>query len=236
MFEIHDFFYKRDQHHYRFDARAEASSLTLIRGNSGIGKSTLLDCIAGFLKPNNGRLSWNGKDFHHLAVHERPLSLLQQGNNLFPHLNVWENVCLGSGGLSKTGKKQALEVLERVGLSPIAEHKPNAISGGQAQRVGLARAILRHQYSPRPILLLDEPYSALDEDSTQTMHQLVRTLCQQHQLCVLLVAHRAVDCDQIWHVVAQDDKDNDAQNDEHNNEKGTAVIIQHAHARIPLEV
>ena len=198
MLEIDHFSLHRQGQHYLFHATAPCASITLIRGASGIGKSTLLDCLAGFETPQSGSLRWNGQEFQHQPVHERPLSLLQQKDNLFPHLNVLDNVCLGAGSISATGQMQAMQILERLGLAEIAAQNITDISGGQAQRVGLARALLRHQYSPRPILLLDEPYSALDEETADTIHQLMLDLCQQHKLCILLVAHREVTCDQVW--------------------------------------
>ena len=204
MLEIDQLTFQRGQQKYIFHATASAGCLTLIRGASGIGKSTLLDCLAGFETPTGGVLRWAGQEFQHLAVHERPLSLLQQSDNLFPHLNVLENVCLATGGISKTGKAQALSVLEQLELHEIAHKSVTDISGGQAQRVGLARSILRHEHSPRPILLLDEPYSALDEETANRMHDGIRTLCHTHKLCVLFVAHRKVSCDQIWTIKMQD--------------------------------
>ncbi|NQY82143.1 MAG: ATP-binding cassette domain-containing protein, partial [Alphaproteobacteria bacterium] len=176
-------------------------SLTLIRGASGIGKTTLLDCLAGFETPNSGTVCWAGREFHGLAPHRRPLSLLQQSDNLFPHLSLLENVCLAAEPgwrITFDIKAQAAETLSYVGLAEVAAQYPEQVSGGEAQRAGLARALLRHQYAPRPILLLDEPYSALDDTTTTTMHQLIQKLCQKHQLCVLLVAHRKVPCDQVW--------------------------------------
>ena len=201
MLEIQNVIFQRAQQNYRFHASAPAASLTLIRGASGIGKSTLLDCLAGFAQPQGGKLCWNGQEFQHKPVHQRPLSLLQQKDNLFPHLNVLDNVCLGMGGISTAGRAQAYAILQQLELHSIAQQSIDNISGGQAQRVGIARALLRHQSTPRPILLLDEPYSALDEDTAEKMHQQMVTLCTAHQLCILLVAHREVPCDQVWHVV-----------------------------------
>lgn len=208
MLEIVDLTLARRGTTYHFEATAKAGQIVLIRGKSGIGKTTLLDCIVGFEVPDRGKVLWQGKDFLPLLPHQRPLSILQQGENLFPHLSLLENVCLAgdlSWRISPKLKKHASILLKRVGLEAEIHQLPEEVSGGQTQRAGLARALLRHQYSPRPILMLDEPYSALDDDNAWEMHQLVERLCQEHQLCVLMVTHREMFHHCCWQLQHQQD-------------------------------
>ena len=135
-------------------------SVTAVIGPSGAGKSTLLGGIAGFVPQSGGRLMWDGTDLTGLSPDKRPVSMLFQDNNLFPHLTVLQNVALALGRKLRPNadvRQQVQAMLERVGLQGLADRKPAGLSGGQQSRVALARALLQD----RPVLLLDEPFGAL---------------------------------------------------------------------------
>lgn len=134
---------------------AAGAKLALI-GPSGAGKSTLLMGIAGFLPPSAGRITWQGQDLAGVKPGARPVTILFQDHNLFPHLTVTDNLGL-SRRLTADQREQIEQILDQVGLSGLGQRKPGDLSGGQQGRVALARAILR----ARPILLLDEPFAAL---------------------------------------------------------------------------
>jgi len=157
-------------------------------GPSGAGKSTLLAAIAGFLKPGSGKILWDGVDLADLPPGERPLSLLFQDNNLFPHLNAAENVGLALRSdlkLSSSQKDAVTHVLERVGLKGFGNRKPAALSGGQIARVALARMILRQ----KPLVLLDEPFGALGPALKGEMLTLLADLLDETGATLLMVSH-----------------------------------------------
>lgn len=157
-------------------------------GPSGAGKSTLLSVIAGFLAPAAGRMLWDGVDISGLAPGDRPLSILFQDGNLFPHLSVAQNLGLGLAPNLRldAGQKAAVtSVLAEVGLADKAARKPAALSGGEQSRVALARALLR----ARPLLLLDEPFAALGPALKGQMLDLVDRIAGQTGATVLMVTH-----------------------------------------------
>lgn len=157
-------------------------------GPSGAGKSTLLMAIAGFLPLESGRILWNGRDLAALGPGERPVSILFQDQNLFPHLNVERNLALGLSTRSRLSAAQSAQiaaVLERVGLPEMAARRPAELSGGQLARVALARALLR----ARPIFLLDEPFSALGPALRAEMVALVNEVADETGALVLMVTH-----------------------------------------------
>lgn len=157
-------------------------------GPSGAGKSTLLGAIAGFQKPSSGRILWNGEDLAALAPAERPISILFQDNNLFPHLTAFENVGLALRPdlkLSAAERDQVEDALKRVGLAGLSDRKPGALSGGQAARVALARTLLRH----KPLMLLDEPFGALGPALRTEMLALVTDLADETGATMLIVSH-----------------------------------------------
>jgi thiamine transport system ATP-binding protein len=120
-------------------------------GPSGAGKSTLLMALAGFLVPTQGRILWQGQDLAEIAPGDRPLSILFQDQNLFPHLTVAQNLGLGLSPRLRLTPAQHLQVeqaLTRVGLPGMGARKPAQLSGGQQGRAALARALLR----ARPML------------------------------------------------------------------------------------
>ncbi|ADU67967.1 thiamine ABC transporter ATP-binding protein ThiQ [Pantoea sp. At-9b] len=180
----------------RFQFSAQAGERLAILGPSGAGKSTLLSLIGGFLPVSSGSLWLNGTDHTASVPAARPVSMLFQENNLFPHLTVQQNLGLGlHPGLKLTSeqKQQVIEIAGQTGLQEMLQRLPGQLSGGQRQRVALARCLLRNQ----PILLLDEPFSALDPALRQEMLQLVHNVCAARNITLLMVSHSLEDARQI---------------------------------------
>ena len=172
-----------------FDLQVAAGERIAIVGPSGAGKSTLLNLIAGFVLPTQGNIWLNGENHTQSAPYERPVSMLFQENNLFPHLTVQQNLALGlktSLKLTALEQDQIEQVADAVGLTSFLSRLPNSLSGGQKQRVALARCLLRD----KPILLLDEPFSALDPELRLDMLNLIDELCHSKNLTLLLVTHQ----------------------------------------------
>ncbi|WP_127959734.1 thiamine ABC transporter ATP-binding protein ThiQ [Serratia microhaemolytica] len=180
----------------RFHLRIEPGEQVAILGPSGAGKSTLLNLIAGFLPVASGQLWLNNINHTETAPAKRPVSMLFQENNLFSHLTVRQNIGLGLDPglrLNSAQQQQLMQIACQVGLDEHLQRLPTQLSGGQRQRVALARCLLRQQ----PILLLDEPFSALDPALRREMLQLVRTVCHQRQLTLLMVSHSLEDAARI---------------------------------------
>ncbi|OLQ77473.1 thiamine ABC transporter, ATP-binding protein [Photobacterium proteolyticum] len=175
-----------------FDLEVEAGDIVALIGPSGAGKSTLLAMVAGFLAPDSGTLTIAGQTIDRQLPSERPLSLLFQDHNLFPHLSVFENIGLGLHPglkLSQEDKENIVVAASRVGIQKYLDRLPEQLSGGQKQRVALARCLIRK----RPLLLLDEPFSALDPALRKEMLELVKTLAREQQTSVLMVTHSPED-------------------------------------------
>lgn len=158
-----------------------------ITGPSGVGKSSLLLALAGFREIESGDMSWQGASFLQTPIWERPLSFLLQSDNLFTHLSAYRNIALGALKSAKKHETEAKidEITKNLGISDILNKPASQLSGGQQQRVGLARALLRQ----KPILLLDEPFSALDKGNREKALTLVKELTQAHQLATVIVTH-----------------------------------------------
>ena len=172
-----------------FDLHINVGERVAVVGASGAGKSTLLNLIAGFEYADSGEIWLNDKNHSKNPPHLRPVSMLFQENNLFMHLTVQQNIALGlqpNLKLNPQQNEQVKQVADAVGLGEFLTRLPTQLSGGQKQRVALARCLLRDQ----PILLLDEPFSALDPSLRQEMLQLLQQLCVQKNLTVLLVTHQ----------------------------------------------
>lgn len=180
---------------YSFSLVAEPGQITAVSGASGSGKSTFLDLVAGFLDPDSGSLTLDGTDLLPLPPEARPISLLLQSESLFDHLSAGRNVALGLQARTKKADLAArvAAALAEVGLAGIGEQTASTLSGGQKQRVALARTLLRD----RSVLLLDEPFSALDDETRGTIRELVRTLTVRHGWHTILVSHHADDVDQL---------------------------------------
>lgn len=161
-------------------------------GASGAGKSTLLSVIAGFTPPTTGRILWQDRDLATLAPGARPLSILFQDQNLFPHLTVGQNVGLGLRPdlrLSTAEQQSVAGALDRVGLGAMADRRPTTLSGGQQGRVALARVLLR----ARPLMLLDEPFAALGPALKAEMLDLVAEIAETTRATFLMVSHDPAD-------------------------------------------
>jgi ABC-type sulfate/molybdate transport systems ATPase subunit len=157
-------------------------------GPSGAGKSTLLRVVAGLLGPDAGRVRWDGVDITDVAPHRRRVGLVFQDAVLFPHRDVGANVAYGLEAAGVPRDQQRADVarlLALVDLDGFADRHVDTLSGGQAQRVALARAL-----APRPrLLLLDEPFGALDRDLRDRLGVQVRDLLRAEGIPALHVTH-----------------------------------------------
>ncbi|WP_300516025.1 ATP-binding cassette domain-containing protein [Aliiroseovarius sp.] len=162
-----------------------------VLGPSGAGKSTLLGAIAGFQPVAAGRVLWKGAAMP-AAPAKRPVSMVFQDNNLFPHLSAFDNVAMGlspSLRLSEAERVRVGGALQRVGLNGYGDRKPGRLSGGQVARVALARVLLRD----RPLLLLDEPFGALGPALKAEMLSLVADLLDETGATLMMVSHEPQD-------------------------------------------
>ena len=196
MLRLHDVTLELESFRLRADAGFAPGRITALMGASGSGKSTLLSAIAGFVPPAAGRITIDGTEVGDMAPGARPLSILFQDQNLFPHLDIARNVGLGlRPDLRLDIEQEAARdaVLERVGLAGLGHRLPRDLSGGQQSRAALARALLRG----RPWLLLDEPFSALGPALRAEMLDLVAETASAQTLSVLIVSHDPSDARRI---------------------------------------
>jgi ABC-type Fe3+/spermidine/putrescine transport system ATPase subunit len=168
--------------------QVEPGQTVAILGPSGSGKSTLLKIVAGLEPLDSGAVFLDGQDITHLAPERRHFALMFQDFALFPHLNVQDNVAFGlveQRTPKKEARLQAQEMLQRFGLQAFATARVWQLSGGEQQRVALARALIT-----RPgVLLLDEPFSALDAALRVQLREEFRRHMAQSQMAVLWVTH-----------------------------------------------
>jgi molybdate transport system ATP-binding protein len=174
--------------------------ITCIMGPSGCGKSTLLAAIAGLAVPQRGRVTLGGEVWLDrergvdVPVHARRLAYVFQGLALFPHMSALGNVAYGMHDLPRPERAvKATALLERLGVGHLARRRPRTFSGGEAQRVAIARALAR---SPR-LLLLDEPFSALDRELRAQLTALVRELVAELRVPLLHVTHSVAEARQL---------------------------------------
>jgi thiamine transport system ATP-binding protein len=176
----------------RFELEVADGEVLSLIGPSGSGKSTLLNLVAGFLPARSGRILIDEVAIEGLAVAERPVSIVFQQHNLFPHLDLYTNVALGvepSLRLDSVQVEAVRDALARLGLEQLQRRKPGELSGGQRQRVALARALVRK----RKILLLDEAFAALGPAMRAELIELVKELVREQGMVGLLVSHQPRD-------------------------------------------
>jgi thiamine transport system ATP-binding protein len=187
---------RQDAFRLQADFAVPAGSIVAVIGPSGAGKSTLLNVIAGFFPPVAGRIVWEQRDITGLPPAKRPVAMLFQDNNLFPHLTVAQNIGLGIRPdlrLTAEGHTRVAEALKRVGLEGMDGRKPATLSGGQQGRVALARVMVQR----RPLILLDEPFAALGPALKSEMLDLVAGLAAETGATLLMVSHDPTDARRI---------------------------------------
>ncbi len=163
--------------------------VTCLLGPSGCGKSTSLRIVAGVDRQNSGRILVGGTvvsdDQQHMPPERRGIGLMFQDFALFPHMSVAENVAFGLAGGTRANRSRVMDLLERVDLPRFADAYPHQLSGGEQQRVALARAL-----APRPaIMLMDEPFSGLDNRLRDDIRDRTLALLKEENTAVLLVTH-----------------------------------------------
>ncbi|MET1413612.1 ATP-binding cassette domain-containing protein [Roseibium sp. HPY-6] len=180
---------------FEIDCHIQPGQILTIMGESGSGKSSLLDFIAGFLRPvfeATGRVILNCEDLTPVPAPERHIGLMFQSPLLFPHMSVLQNLLFAippavKGRLER--RQLALQALDDVGLAGFSDRDPATLSGGQQTRVALMRTLLAEPKA----LLLDEPFSSLDQSRRADVRDLVFRLARKKHLPVLLVTHDAED-------------------------------------------
>ena len=171
-------------------------STTVLWGESGAGKTTILKCITGIARPDSGRIAVGEKAVFDSAAkideppRNRGVGLVFQHYALFPHLSALDNVALALPGMDR---KLALSWLERLGIGHVADRRPSTLSGGERQRLALARSL-----AVRPAaLLLDEPFSALDRRTKTDVYREFLALRGELAMSVILVSHDRAEAEML---------------------------------------
>lgn len=170
------------------DLEIKKGQKVVLLGRSGAGKTVFLETLAGRYRPSGGKILLDGKDHTKSEPEKRPISLLYQDFCLFPFLNVWENIAfpVKKGRHKKEDYKKRVEYfLESLNLKRVSHSYPNKLSGGEKQRVALARSLI---VNPK-ILLLDEPTSSLDYEMKSIAQDIIIKHIQDKKLTTIWVTH-----------------------------------------------
>lgn len=173
----------------------KSGEFVVILGHSGAGKSTILNALAGFIE-HGGEIYLDGKLLNHLPTQKRGIGYLHQAIHLFPNLSVYENIAFGLKA-QNSDKKRVVQEVEKMAqmlqISHLLQRYPKNLSGGEKQRVGIARSIIT---KPK-VLLLDEPLSSLDELTAQDIRKELKSLAISLKLTVIYVTHNLIDAKEL---------------------------------------
>ena len=188
MLKINKLKYKIEKASFEFDFELKSSQLVGVIGKSGSGKSTLFNLLSGFLKPKEGSIYFFDKNITNLKPFDRDISILFQDHNNFNHLTIFENIILGiDSDMKRTSNNLKLvrSIMKKVSLNIDLDKKVSNLSGGEQQRVSIARSLLRK----KSILLLDEPFNSLDPGLRKILYEDIKTMSFSHKLITLISSH-----------------------------------------------
>ena len=188
MLKVKQLKYKFDKNTFEFNFDLTDNNIVGVIGKSGSGKSTLFNLLAGFLKPNNGSIFLNENNITYLKPPERNISILFQDHNNFDHLTIFENIILGIDPDMKQNQnnfKIVKNIMKKVSLNIDLNKKVSDLSGGEQQRVSIARSLLRK----KSLFLLDEPFNSLDPGLRKTLYEDVKKMSLNNRLITLISSH-----------------------------------------------
>ena len=188
MLKVKQLKYKFYKTTFEFNFDLTDNNIVGVIGKSGSGKSTLFNLLAGFLKPNNGSIFFNDNNITYLKPPERNISILFQDHNNFNHLTIFENIILGIDPDMKQNQnnfKIVKNIMKKVSLSIDLNKKVSDLSGGEQQRVSIARSLLRK----KSLFLLDEPFNSLDPGLRKTLYEDVKKMSLNNRLITLISSH-----------------------------------------------
>lgn len=173
-----------------FNLDVQKGEVVAIKGPSGCGKSTILRLIAGLENNQEGEILLEGIDITSIPTNKRKIGFVFQSFALFPHLSVRKNIEFGLQNKSKSEKDSLVEeIAKKVEISDLLDRYPHQISGGQKQRVAIARSLI---VKPK-VLLLDEPFTALDEDLKEQVRKDIKRILNLFEITTILVTHDKTD-------------------------------------------
>ena len=188
MLKVKKLKYKFDNTTFEFNFDLNSNDIVGVIGKSGSGKTTLFNLLSGFLKPNDGSIFLNDNDITYLKPPIRNISILFQDHNNFNHLTIFENIILGIDPdmkLTQNNLKIVKNITKKVSLNIDLRKKVSDLSGGEQQRVSIARSLLRK----KPLLLLDEPFNSLDPGLRKTLYEDVKKMSLNNRLMTLISSH-----------------------------------------------
>ena len=188
MIKLENISIKLDNFRTKFTVEINKGEWVGIIGQSGAGKSTFLNLIAGFAQPEVGSLLINNTEVRNLSASKRSISSLFQDNNLFPHLSVYQNIAIAikpNLKLHENEKEKIFEIIEYLNLSSKIHSSIGTLSGGERQRVALGRVMS----SDKKILLLDEPFSQLDPNLRIEMLELIKKIREKKKITIIMAIH-----------------------------------------------
>jgi ABC-type Fe3+/spermidine/putrescine transport system ATPase subunit len=164
------------------------NNITVLIGSTGSGKTTLINLIAGILKPNTGQIILDGIDITNQPIEDRKIGYVFQDPSLFPHLNVYKNILFGLGKKEIKSKEKIYnidKIIDELGIGHLLYRNINSLSGGEKQKVSLARMLV---LDPK-IILLDEPLSHIDPVGRDKLRRELRTILKKRMVPTLYVTH-----------------------------------------------